>query len=254
MTGEHVTLGGLRLSTWSPDEIRSKLIDSLRQKRRLVFAYVNVHAFNLADKITWFRQFINEADIVLADGQGVRFGCWLTGREVPPHVPITRWIWDFLLTCQTEQFSVFFLGGDTRCSADAVRRVKERLPRLEICGSHHGYFEKMGEESEEVIRMINAASPDVLIVGFGMPVQERWITDTLHKLNAGVVLPVGGCIDVIAGRRVQSPAFITSIGMEWLWRLIQDPRRLWGRYILGNPRFLWQIIRDAMHEPNTQAR
>lgn len=109
---------------------------------------------------------------------------------------------------------------------------------------HHGFFDKGTEsaESREVVAMINAAKPDILVVGFGMPAQEKWIAENLSQLNVHLAIPVGAFFDYLAEDVVRAPRWMTDNGLEWLGRLFIEPRRLWKRYIVGNPLFLWRIL------------
>jgi N-acetylglucosaminyldiphosphoundecaprenol N-acetyl-beta-D-mannosaminyltransferase len=246
-TGESVTnrsivLDGLRIDNQSSEEILALFCQKVREKSKIVFAYVNAHAFNLAGEISWLRTFINNADVVVADGQGIRFACWALRKRIPPHFPLTRWIWEILQTCQAENFSVFFLGGDPDTVVAAKRNVASRLPRLKIVGIQDGYFQKEGKASDRVVELINVVSPDLLVVGFGMPLQEEWIRKNLPALNVRAILPVGGCIDILGGKRSEAPEFMRAAGVEWVWRLIHEPRRLFIRYVIGNPKFVWRVL------------
>jgi len=118
---------------------------------------------------------------------------------------------------------------------------QKKVPTLRISG-HHGYFAKTGPENHEIIELIREFQPDILYVGFGMPLQERWIADNIDDLHTKVLLPLGACLDFYAGTRCRSPHWMTDNGMEWLGRLFIEPKRLWRRYVLGNPIFLWRVL------------
>ena len=243
---QSISIGGLRVDVHSSEEIMLELCRIVKEKRKAVFAYVNAHAYNLASDLPWFRNFIEAADVVVADGQGIRLASWFAGKPVPPHLPLSSWIWEIMQTCQEKHFTVYLLGGQSEVVNAAARNLLLRFPELNLAGVHDGYFERRGAESEGVVRIINNLAPDILIVGFGMPLQEEWIANTLHDLNVHVIIPVGGCFDVLAGKRLQVPAFIRSIGLEWAWRLAQEPRRLLKRYIFGNPKFIWRVVRESV--------
>ncbi len=122
--------------------------------------------------------------------------------------------------------------------------MQARFPNLQIAGTQHGYFNKgtHSAENEEVLTIINAAAPNILIVGFGMPLQERWCKENWERLNANILLTGGAVFDYASGELRRGPAWMTENGLEWLARLIIEPRRLWRRYILGNPHFLWRVL------------
>ncbi len=125
-------------------------------------------------------------------------------------------------------------------------RLRERYPDLEISGVHHGYFDHSagGAASEEVVEEINASAPDILLVGLGMPLQERWLMENIDRLDVGVALTGGAVFDYASGRLRRGPRLLTDNGFEWLARLLLEPRRLWRRYLLGNPLFLLRVLRQ----------
>ncbi len=237
---------GVRVDLASAEQHLESLRRTVSEKRKMALAYVNAHAVNLAQADRPFREYINTADAVVADGQGIRLACRFLRKPIPPHLPLTSWIWSLLETCRAENFSVFFLGSSSETMDAVVRIVGARLPHLRICGSHHGYFTKTGEESQRVIQFIDDSSPDVLFVGFGMPLQEYWIRENFDRLPVRAVVPVGGCFEIIAGRHTESPRFMRTIGLEWLWRIVQEPGRLFTRYVLGIPMFLWRVANERM--------
>ena len=124
--------------------------------------------------------------------------------------------------------------------------LKQQFTDLSIAGAQHGYFDKSPDsvENEAVLQAINATRPDILLVGLGMPLQERWLMENWDRIEAKVALPVGALFDYLAGEFPRAPRWMTDHGLEWLGRLIIEPRRLWRRYLLGNPRFLWQVLKQ----------
>ncbi len=109
---------------------------------------------------------------------------------------------------------------------------------------HHGHFEKSGAENELVIQKINEFQPGILYIGFGMPLQERWILDNINQIEARVFLPLGACLDFYTGTVYRAPRWMTDHGLEWLTRLVTEPQRLWERYILGNPLFFYRVFKQ----------
>jgi N-acetylglucosaminyldiphosphoundecaprenol N-acetyl-beta-D-mannosaminyltransferase len=139
---------------------------------------------------------------------------------------------------------MFFLGTQQPIVEKAARVLKESYPDLKILGVHNGFFDKEPKslENEEVLSRINSVNPDILVVGFGMPLQEKWIMENLDRLQIKVVIPVGAFFDYLAGETPRAPRWMTDNGLEWLGRLIIEPRRLWKRYVIGNPLFIWRVF------------
>jgi N-acetylglucosaminyldiphosphoundecaprenol N-acetyl-beta-D-mannosaminyltransferase len=140
-------------------------------------------------------------------------------------------------------WKIFYLGSKPGVIEKGVERLRKTYPGLQIEG-HHGYFSKdlAQQDSERVIERINGFRPDVLFVGMGMPIQEHWILDHLNELDTCAVLHCGGLMDYIAGVVPTPPRWLGPIGLEWLFRLITEPVRLWKRYLL-EPVLLFFLLR-----------
>jgi N-acetylglucosaminyldiphosphoundecaprenol N-acetyl-beta-D-mannosaminyltransferase len=236
------SLLGVRVDELDRESLEKTILDSRINGQSKVFAYVNVHAVNIACNDARFREIINRASVTYCDGEGVRLGGKILGWQLPERTVLTYWIWNLLPLLQAHGMSVYFLGGREEVVRRAVEVVRGKFPGLKIAGWHHGYFAKEGEESAAVVREINAASPDVLFVGFGMPVQEYWIDRYQPDLRVAVVLPSGSMIDYVAGMKRIAPAWMANNGLEWLHRLGREPRRLWRRYLIGNPLFFFRVL------------
>jgi N-acetylglucosaminyldiphosphoundecaprenol N-acetyl-beta-D-mannosaminyltransferase len=215
---------------------------SIAGNRRDVYPYTNIHAINLAQRDQSLRDFLNAAHVVYCDGEGVRLGARLLGFHLPPRIVLTYFIWELCRDAEARGYKLFFLGSQTDRVNEAVRRIRVRFPLIRIVGCHHGFIAKAGDESDRVVEMIRAARPDILFVGFGMPLQEKWIAANMHRLEVEVILPCGSMIDYAAGRKSFAPAWMSDHGLEWLYRLGQEPGRLWKRYLIGNPLFLLRVL------------
>jgi N-acetylglucosaminyldiphosphoundecaprenol N-acetyl-beta-D-mannosaminyltransferase len=236
------SLLGVRVDGVDRESIEKTILEPRKNGRARVLAYVNINAVNIARTDVRFREIINSAALTYCDGEGVRLGGKILGRHLPPRTVLTYWIWHLLPLLQEHHLSVYFLGGKDDVVRRAVDVVRAKFPSLNIAGWHHGYFSKEGEESMAVVREINAASPDILFVGFGMPLQEMWIDSHLSALSVNVILPSGSMIDYVAGAKRVAPAWMANNGLEWLHRLVREPRRLWRRYLIGNPLFFFRIL------------
>jgi N-acetylglucosaminyldiphosphoundecaprenol N-acetyl-beta-D-mannosaminyltransferase len=156
--------------------------------------------------------------------------------------------WDLAAYAETRDLSLFLLGARPGVAERAAAKLKQRFPDLHIAGTHHGYFDKAlgSPQNEVVVDQINAANPDILIVGFGMPLQERWLMENWERLEASVALTGGAVFDYVSGELRRAPRWMTDHGLEWLGRLIIEPRRLWKRYLIGNPLFILRVLRQRM--------
>lgn len=204
---------------------------------RGVVGYANVHVLNIAARDPGLRRFLGEADIVYADGNGVVLGARLLGESLPPRMTGADWIWPFAARAACDGWRVGWVGGEYGVAAEASRALIAREPALRVVFTGHGYPRA---DDDRLINAINDAGVDVLFVGMGTPHQERWVARHRERLAAPVVWCVGAAADFISGRVSRGPRALHE-RQEWLARLIVDPRRLWRRYLLGNPLFLARI-------------
>ena len=220
----------------------------VRERKHALVLNVNVNAINLAYTYPWLRHFFNQADLVFCDGAGVILGARILGSHIPQRITYADWMWELAAFCEQEGFSLFFLGARPGVARKAAERLWNRYPHLRIVGIYHGYFDKTpgSPENEEVIARINAAHPDILIVALGMPLQEQWLMENWKRLQANVFLTGGAVFDYVSGVLRRGPHWMTEHGLEWLARLFLEPRRLWRRYLLGNPLFIYRVIKQRL--------
>jgi N-acetylglucosaminyldiphosphoundecaprenol N-acetyl-beta-D-mannosaminyltransferase len=209
----------------------------------------NAHCLNLCYEDPALRRFFGAADVVFCDGAGVMLAARLLGRRrIPERITYADWAPRLAAFAAAEGFSLFFLGARPGVAEAAARRLKERHPDLKIAGVRHGHFDHAAgsPESEAVVREIDDAAPDILLVGLGMPLQEYWLMENHHRLDVGAALTGGAVFDYASGRLGRGPRVLTDNGFEWLARLFIEPRRLWRRYLIGNPLFAWRVLRERL--------
>jgi N-acetylglucosaminyldiphosphoundecaprenol N-acetyl-beta-D-mannosaminyltransferase len=216
--------------------------------RRALVLNVNAHCLNLAYRDPALRRILDEAALVFCDGAGVALGARLLGQPAPERITYADWMWSLAALAARKNLSIYLLGSRPGVAEEAARRLRQKHPALTVAGTGHGYFDKSpgSEENEAVLREISAAAPDVLVAGFGMPLQERWLADNRDRLGPGVALAGGAAFDYVSGRARRGPRLLTDNGFEWLARLFLEPGRLWRRYLLGNPLFVARILRERI--------
>jgi len=242
MRVERVNVLGVQVHRVASEDLLEVIDDAIRCGKKKLLVYVNVHAINLAAKIPWFKDFLNGADITYPDGEGIRLGAWILGHSLPPQTALTRWIWDLGKFCADRGFRMYVLGGEQHVVEKAVTVLRERHPRLNIVGYHHGYFQKHGPETDAMVETINALEPNILLIGFGMPIQEDWIRRNYERLRVNAILTAGSSFDYAAGTKPVCPVWVSRIGLEWFYRFLFEPRRLFKRYFFGNPMYLARVL------------
>jgi N-acetylglucosaminyldiphosphoundecaprenol N-acetyl-beta-D-mannosaminyltransferase len=241
-----VNVLGVGLDPLTVEELHAEIGRLVRSGERGLVLNANAYCLNLCFQDPKLRDFFNDAEVVFCDGVGVMLAARILGGRIPERITYADWMWQLAAFAESKGFSLYFLGGRPGYAMLAARRLKERFPYLKIIGVRHGYFDRAAgsPENETVIEEINAAAPDILLVGFGMPLQEYWLMENWDRLNARVTLTGGAVFGYVSGRLRRGPRLLTENGFEWLARLLVEPRRLWRRYLIGNPLFLLRILRQ----------
>ncbi len=235
-----VNLLGVNIDVVDTDGLCEKIVNFTTQESAHTVMYVNTDCMLISQKNEKYRQTLNTADLVYADGIGVVYGAKLWGHFLPGRSTGADFMPDFCRTFAEEGLRLFFLGAAEGVAEEAAGRLRRDISKLSIVGTHHGYFSP--EQNDELIVKINAAKPDIVVVGFGAPRQEFWIKDNADRLDAAVLWGVGGLFDFLSGRTERGPQWLLDHGFEWLCRLFVEPRRLWRRYLIGNTKFVLYLL------------
>ncbi len=212
---------------------------ALGEKNTLNF--INAHCLNIFRKNAAYKEALKDADAILPDGAGVKLAGKMAGTDYINNLNGTDL---FPLLCEkacAAGQSIFLLGGLEGVASAASKNMRNTYPGLKFAGTQHGYYDKETEEAD-VIAAINASGASIVLVGMGVPHQEIWIHKNREKLNAAIVIGVGGLFDYYSGRIPRAPKLVRKMHMEWVWRLMCEPTRLAGRYITGNIEFLTRAI------------
>ena len=240
-----INLLGTRFHRITVQELIDYIVQAAQLPKKSIVSNVNVRAMNFACELPWYKDFLNNTDLVFCDGFGILLGAKLQGFCVESKHRMTcpDYIEDLALACERENVSLFLLAGKPGVVDRAIDKLAAIAPNLKI-GGYHGYFNKSGIENELVIDQINQFKPGVLYVGFGMPLQEQWILENIQRIDARVFLPLGACLDFYTNTLYRGPRWMTDAGLEWLSRLLTEPQRLWRRYLIGNLLFFYRVLID----------
>jgi N-acetylglucosaminyldiphosphoundecaprenol N-acetyl-beta-D-mannosaminyltransferase len=216
---------------------------SERATRRVM--YVNAHVVNQSRVTPGLGDALGRADLVYCDGYGVRLAARVLDMPVPHRMTGADWIWGLATLCELGGQSVYLLGSEPPIAREAAAKLKRWYPRLDVVGSHHGYFELDSPHNERVIEDINAGRPHIVLVGMGTPKQELWVDRYADRLDGSIVWTVGALFDYVSGHMPRAPGWLADNGLEWIFRLAVEPRRMWRRYLLGNPVFLSRVLSES---------
>jgi N-acetylglucosaminyldiphosphoundecaprenol N-acetyl-beta-D-mannosaminyltransferase len=220
------------------------VVDAVVNRRGWIIANHNLHSVYLYHHDAGLRDFYAEAAVVHVDGMGLVFLGQLLGLWISPTERLTPldWIRPLLADAQRRSWRAFYLGSRPGVADRGAAILKAEFPGLSL-ETAHGYFdaERESAENRAVVETINRFAPDLLLVGMGMPRQERWIYENREALDASAIFNVGGLMDYIAGETPTPPRWMGRVGLEWLFRLGSDPARLWRRYLV-EPWFVMKIF------------
>ena len=230
------------------DLVEQAVLLSGRRDRSRYICYLNAHVYNLARSDPRLHAVLEQATICYADGASVVWAANRLGGRLSGRLTAADFFPRVMHALGEQQRRLFVLGGRPGVADRAARAMIRDAAGCQLVGSHHGYFD-VQRESPQVLAQIRAARPDVLIVGMGTPKQELWIAEHLAALQVPLVWAVGALLDYHAGEEKRCPTWMGDHGLEWLYRLLLNPRRHAVRYLWGNPRFVWSVLTAAKPDP-----
>lgn len=241
-----VKLFDLPVDILSHDETVARILAAMTRGERCQHVALNVAKLIGARTNAELERDIRESDIVGIDGMGIVLALRLFGHDAVQRVAGADLFESLMAECASHGRRPFLLGATPAVLAAAMRKLRRRYPSLEFAGSHHGYFSS--EQEMRVCEMIRASKADGLFVAMPTPAKERFMHRHRDTLGVPFVMGVGGTLDVVAGQVRRAPAVIQRAGLEWLYRLLQEPRRLAGRYLRTNLIFAGLLLRHLVRQ------
>jgi N-acetylglucosaminyldiphosphoundecaprenol N-acetyl-beta-D-mannosaminyltransferase len=235
---------GIWTENTSMGEAVEKVATLIDEDRSQQVCFVNADCFNIAARNEPYRNAVTKARLVFPDGVGVILASRIAGKSIRQNLNGTDMFPRLCARLAPEHRRVFLLGGKPGVGKKVKEYIEEMHPGLVVAGVHHGYFS--AAEEPAVINEIRASRADLLLVAFGAPRQDTWIHDHLQELGVPVAMGVGGLFDFYSQSVPRAPGWIRSLGMEWGFRLVMEPGRLWRRYLIGNWVFMARVLREQM--------
>jgi len=236
-----LSLLGLTVQNLSMREALDAIVTALARPVPRHVAFVNADCFNRAAGDAPYAAVLRRADLVLPDGIGVRLAGAVLGQPVRENVNGTDLFPRLCARLSGTPHSVFLLGGRPGVAEGVAAWMARHHPGVRVAGTQHGYFE--AEDELDVVRRVRQSGATLLLVAFGAPRQEVWIHRHLVATGARVAIGVGGLFDFYSGRIRRAAPWMRELGLEWVWRLAQEPGRMWRRYLIGNLAFLLRVWR-----------
>ncbi len=226
------------------DETLSLIETSLDKKEKIIREDIN------AAKIVWMhndphlKEIIQQADIINADGQSIIFASKFLGQPIKERVSGIDLMEHIISHADQKQWKIFFLGASEDIIVKTVNKYAQTYSKDIIAGYNHGYF--IEEDEDNIVDIINSTNTDILFIGMPSPKKEYFVDKHFEKLNCYLLMGVGGSFDVVAGKISRAPVWMQKSGFEWLYRLLQEPGKMWKRYLYTNSMFIWLIIKEKV--------
>ena len=216
-------------------------------KDKCLINTINAHSFNTLQKDFDFYKALQNSTVLLPDGISIVLAIrLLTGKKIDKIAGEDLFKWE-MERMEQERGKVFFLGSSEATLAKIIERAKREYPDVTVATYSPPYKPEFTvEDNKKMVEAVNAFKPDVLFIGMTAPKQEKWAAAHFEQLEATHVCSIGAVFDFYAGTVKRAPRWMIAIGMEWFYRLVREPKRMWKRYLIGNALFIYYIINEKL--------
>ena len=255
---EGVNILGVQFSNLDEPELVALLDDRISKARKTQVCFVPTNSILAARKSQFVMDVYNSADVVMCDGVPVKWAAGFLGTPLKERLTGFDFFPHFIQHCAEKNYSVYFMGAKEGVALQLAEKYQLLYPSIRIAGYSTPPFAAVfsKEQNDAICADINAANPHVLFVSLTAPKQDIWIHQQLHQLNIKLAIGVGAAFDSEAGSLQRAPMLMQRIGLEWLYRFIQEPRRMFRRYFIEAPLFIplvmFQFCSTIFHRPNTE--
>lgn len=225
-------------------DVFNRIEQSIGKQEGIHIITPNVHHLILLENDEEFRRIYQNASLVVADGMPLIWASKFLGTPLKEKISGSDLVPEICKVAARKGYKLFFLGGRSGAVQKAKEKLEGRFPFIKIVGVYVPPFgfENYRSEDEKIVKLIKESNPDILLVGLGAPKQEKWIYKHSKELNVPVSIGVGATFEFIAGVVKRAPRWMQKVGLEWLWRLMMEPQRLWKRYLIDDMRFFWLVF------------
>ncbi|MEP3467937.1 MAG: WecB/TagA/CpsF family glycosyltransferase [Parasphingorhabdus sp.] len=238
-----ISLFDLPLVTGSLATVATAIVEAAARGECNIIHFINAHCVNQMLRDDAYLEELKATDILLPDGSGLQLSAGLAGSGKMDNLNGTDLFPHLCEQAAQNGQSIFLLGGEPGTASAAAKNMRNTIPDLEFAGTQNGFFAP--DEVTEIIQKINQSGASILLVGMGVPMQEKWIARYRDQIKTPIIMGVGGLFDYYSGKIARAPLLVRKMGMEWVWRLAMEPRRLANRYLLGNARFIAHAVTHA---------
>jgi len=237
-----INILGCPIDCLSMGETLDKIESIIKGKTPRQHVVINVAKLVDMHRDNKLKEIISACDIINVDGMPIVWASKLLGTPLPERVAGVDLFQELIKLSSQKGYRPFFFGARQWVVGKVVEEFKKKYPNLNVAGYRNGYFKESEERS--IAEMINNSHADILFVGFSSPIKEKFLNRWMSTMEVPFCMGVGGSFDIVAGRTKRAPLWVQNYGLEWLYRLLQEPRRMWKRYATTNPVFIWMVIKE----------
>ena len=241
---DQVELLGIRFDAVTRDHMVARVDDAIAASESIWLTFINVAILVQAKREPEARGLLEVADYRLCDGMGLVYASRLLKRPLPEMVSGPYMLFRLLQRAEVQHYSIFLLGSKPAVVERAVENIRCTYPSVKVAGCRSGYYPP--EDESQVVTQIRASGAQLLFVGMGFPRERLFLSKYHGQLGVPVCMDVGGAFTVLAGIHRLAPKWMRVAGLEWLYRMAQEPRRLWKRYLATNAWFCWLLAQEVV--------
>lgn len=220
------------------NEIEKRIVGKIKTQH----VVINAGKVVLMDKDEKLKNIIKNCPIINADGQSIVWASKILKKPVPERVAGIDLMEELIKLSEKKGYRVYFFGAKEEVVTKVVNTYKDKYKDLQVAGYRNGYFTEA--DMPEIVEDMKNSNADILLVAFSSPNKEYWLEENMDKINIPFCMGVGGSFDVVAGKTVRAPKWMQKSGLEWFYRFLQEPKRMWKRYLVGNGKFIAITMRE----------
>ena len=220
------------------NEIEKRIVGKIKTQH----VVINAGKVVLMDKDEKLKNIIKNCPIINADGQSIVWASKILKKPVPERVAGIDLMEELIKLSAKKGYRVYFFGAKEEVVTKVVDTYKDKYKDLQVAGYRNGYFTEA--DMPEIVEDMKNSNADILLVAFSSPNKEYWLEENMDKINIPFCMGVGGSFDVVAGKTVRAPKWMQKSGLEWFYRFLQEPKRMWKRYLVGNSKFIAITMRE----------
>jgi N-acetylglucosaminyldiphosphoundecaprenol N-acetyl-beta-D-mannosaminyltransferase len=249
MNKDITVINEIKINNVNFDEAISIIEDFIEAKNTHYVVTPNSDHIVIASKDEEFREICKNAHLVLADGMPVLWAAWFLGMPLKEKISGSDLFPRLCRVAAKKGYKLFFLGGRPGAAFKTSEMLKDKYPKIQIVGLYSPPFgfENDVAQNDKIVEMIKDSKPDILFVGLGAPKQEKWIYKHKEKYQVPVSIGIGASFELASGVLRRAPLWMQKAGLEWFWRFLMEPKRLWKRYFLEDMKFIWLVFRQKLY-------